>query len=174
MRNTLSLDFKWTISRGRDTYGYNICSLLVDGYKKASCIGGGYDMQGTSFANWLNDEYQDRLLQLFDPEITDMKQGGECRAYDTEKGKVFHRGTERFYGVSIYYNCFKSDKIKGDGNVWISLDGACGMNSIDNIAKAIGIRLEWLPMSNKYKNNTFYIAHIDPMPEQTPAPATTI
>lgn len=31
---TYNLYFKWTISKGRNTYGYNICTLLVDGEKK--------------------------------------------------------------------------------------------------------------------------------------------
>lgn len=44
---TKVLQFKWTISRGRDTYGYNICSLYVDGKKVSGCSGGGYDMMGT-------------------------------------------------------------------------------------------------------------------------------
>lgn len=58
------LEFLWTVSRGRDTYGYNICSLYVDGFKKASCNGGGYDMRGTSLGNWIASEFKDSLLSL--------------------------------------------------------------------------------------------------------------
>ena len=35
------LTFKWTVSKGRETYGHNICTLFVDGKKIASCNGGG-------------------------------------------------------------------------------------------------------------------------------------
>lgn len=59
-----TLEFKWGVSRGRDTYGYTICSLYVDGRKVASCNGGGYDMKGTSFGHYLERAYADRLLKL--------------------------------------------------------------------------------------------------------------
>jgi hypothetical protein len=59
------LEFKWTVSRDRDTYGYNICSLYVDGKKVASCNdGGSYDMAGASLGNWIAHEYRDRLMKL--------------------------------------------------------------------------------------------------------------
>jgi hypothetical protein len=59
-----TLNFVWTTSRGRDTYGYNICSLYVDGRKVSACNGGGYDMKGTSLGNWIARAYADRLLKL--------------------------------------------------------------------------------------------------------------
>jgi hypothetical protein len=34
-----TLEFKWSVSKGRDTYGYDICSLYVDGKKVSSCYG---------------------------------------------------------------------------------------------------------------------------------------
>ncbi len=58
------LEFRWTISRGRDTYGYNICSLWVDGVKVSSCNGGGYDMEGTALALYVEGVYQDKLMSL--------------------------------------------------------------------------------------------------------------
>lgn len=60
MRNVL--EFKWTISRGRDTYGYNICSLWVDDKKVESCNGGGYDMPGECLSSWIKSEFKDQLL----------------------------------------------------------------------------------------------------------------
>lgn len=47
--NTIKeLEFKWSVSRARDTFGYNICSLWIHtdaGREKvASACGGGYDM----------------------------------------------------------------------------------------------------------------------------------
>jgi hypothetical protein len=59
-----TLEFKWTVSRGRETAGYNICSLYVDGEKAASCNGGGYDMKGTSLGNYIARAYGDRLFAL--------------------------------------------------------------------------------------------------------------
>lgn len=47
------LTVTWTVSRGRDTYGYNIVTLRERGDVVARCNGGGYDMRGTVFADWL-------------------------------------------------------------------------------------------------------------------------
>lgn len=58
------LNFKWGISRGRDTYGYNICSCYIDGYKVGTCNGGGYDMQGSSVSEFLNNAFSEELLLL--------------------------------------------------------------------------------------------------------------
>ena len=58
------LEFKHTVSKGRDTYGYNICSLYVDGKKITSCNGGGYDLRGATLGNWIEKEYKNRLLKL--------------------------------------------------------------------------------------------------------------
>lgn len=59
------LTYTWSVSKGRDTYGYNICSLLdTKTNRRYRCNGGGYDMQGTAFAQWLQDIYQDRLHAL--------------------------------------------------------------------------------------------------------------
>ena len=55
--NQYSLKYKWTTSKAKDTYGYNICTLLVNGVKKGRCNGGGYDMQGTSLGNWIENEF---------------------------------------------------------------------------------------------------------------------
>lgn len=63
------LEFKWTVSRGRDTYGYNICSLYVDGQKVSACNGGGYDMKGTALGNWIARTYADRLCALSEQDM---------------------------------------------------------------------------------------------------------
>ena len=55
---------KWSISRGKDTEGYRICTLTVNG-KKYRCIGGGYDMVGVSMAHYIVDRYRDRLVRHY-------------------------------------------------------------------------------------------------------------
>lgn len=63
MVKTNYLALSWSVSRGRDTYGYNIARLddrATD--NRFKCMGGGYDMIGTCVARWLSAEYQDRLL----------------------------------------------------------------------------------------------------------------
>lgn len=59
-----TLEFKFGTSRGRDTYGYTICSLYVDGHKVASCNGGGYDMKGTALGRYIARTYAARLRAL--------------------------------------------------------------------------------------------------------------
>lgn len=59
-----TLEFRWTVSRGRDTYGYNVCSLYVDGTKVAACNGGGYDMEGTCLGTFIARNYGERLRGL--------------------------------------------------------------------------------------------------------------
>lgn len=61
---TITLEFKWTVSRGRDTYGYNICTLYADGTRVARCNGGGYDMEGTVLGSFIARNFRDRLLRL--------------------------------------------------------------------------------------------------------------
>lgn len=58
------LIFKFSTSRGRDTYGWNIVSLYVDGVKVAHQCGGGYDMRGAALGDWIEKEFQAELSNL--------------------------------------------------------------------------------------------------------------
>lgn len=135
--NTAYLTLSWSTSKGRDTHGYNICRLdtpqhRID-YKDAnwafkparrfSCMGGGYDMVGTVFADWLEDRYQDRLLKIKHRIACHILEGGK-RA-QTDSG--LYGGT---YFTAGEHSC---------GNEYVSLDGACGFRSIETIAAAIGV-----------------------------------
>ena len=152
-----SLHFRWTVSRGVNTYGYNIVTLLVDGYRQAQCNGGGYDMQGTVFADWLTLKFNKEMQVLFTPEIKDLKEGGKHREYETKEGKVIYCSTERYYGVTIKLHTWS-------GDVYISLDGACGFSSMERIANAIGIKMQWNKISDRYKNHTYYTAVVGEEP----------
>lgn len=126
----ITLVEKWTVSRGYGTYGYNICSLwLREGFGKphkvASCNGGGYDMQGTVLGEYLQDNYQDRLLKLFETSKKDESHSGLIYATD-------------FYGMA---------KVKTKGGYKISLDGTCGLSSIENIGRAIGLEFSRLAIN---------------------------
>lgn len=56
-----TLVFKYGTSRGRDTYGYNLVTLTVDGVKVATECGGGYDMQGAALGAYLTKAFQTHL-----------------------------------------------------------------------------------------------------------------
>ena len=123
MKNIKRLALSWSVSRGRDTYGYNICRLddtsTGDRFK---CMGGGYDMQGTVFGSWLEACYQDRLLAMKD------------RAN-------YRRATG---GVSVPAN--SEDSLCGmayiENDNRISLDGSYGLECMIRIAEAIGLEVE--------------------------------
>lgn len=56
------LRLKWTTSRGRDTYGWNILTLTDETTgQRFRTMGGGYDMAGTVFGDWLAASYAEEL-----------------------------------------------------------------------------------------------------------------
>lgn len=59
-----TLEFKWTTSKARDSYGYTICSLWISGRKVAWCDGGGYDMIGAALAEWIQAAFHEELKKL--------------------------------------------------------------------------------------------------------------
>ena len=125
---TYNLEFRWTVSRGRDTYGYNICSLYVDGIKVSSCKGGGYDMEGTALGDFISDAYQDRLQNIRDKthRYTDDRR--------TEPGTL--------YGLSV---------VLGK----MHIDGACGILSVIRIMRSIGLELEWVKDRGKNQKHRY-------------------
>jgi len=74
------LSFKWTVSKGRDTYGYNIVTLSVNGEKASRCDGGNYDMNGTCLAMWMQERFKEELLKF----------------------KYDEKGNSDFYGLTFY------------------------------------------------------------------------
>lgn len=116
------LTLSWSISRGRDTEGYNICRLdSRDTGTRYKCMGGGYDMIGTVFGDFLEAEHQ---IQL---QAWTHKQAMEDAGYVTK-------------GYKRLVNDHRGVVIKPDGAV--SLDGACGIESMLRIAEAIGLDVE--------------------------------
>jgi hypothetical protein len=121
------LAISWSISRGRDTYGYNICRL--DSRQSGSrykCSGGGYDMIGTVFGDWLESEYQRELVEFV--------KGLELQPYGNGISGIRVVKEEinpKFYGLFV----------KGDGSVY--LDGACGISCMVRIAEALGLEVQW-------------------------------
>ncbi len=126
------LKFKWTVSRGRDTYGYNICSLWIDRHKVSSCNGGGYDMKGTALGNWMEEEFQDQLRKL----------PANYGSGDNNKG---------FYGLSFYNFTTQKRQHRFSKNVeGAYLGGACGFSSMERILNAIGYKLEYIDQGSNY------------------------
>lgn len=128
------LAVSWSTSRGRDTYGYNICRLDVRSTdRRFKCMGGGYDMLGTVVGEWLQETFQTRLLAMAHRAHSLYKPGkGTCRNAIED--------ADTLYGMTLYY--VKADDFQ---DLWsaqkVVLDGACGVSSMERIAEAIGISL---------------------------------
>lgn len=89
------LKFKWTVSRAQDSYGYNICSLRVDGEKVASCMGGGYDMKGKALGNWFARAYPKELVNLKPENMPEEFEYNYTTKMRESKGR-------QFYGLSYH------------------------------------------------------------------------
>lgn len=150
MRETLN--FKWTVSLERNTRGYNICSLYVNGKKVSSCNGGGYDMQGTALGDWIECKFRDELLKLdkefygltfHDPDYDPGKKiiDGKTIEWREKAGKSL--GLERY---QAFYSA--SSKTPTDKHVIPQIDGACGMSSVERILNAIGYKLDCATSDN--------------------------
>jgi hypothetical protein len=136
------LPISWAISRGRDTYGYNICRLDDNNTgKRYRCNGGGYDMQGTVLGQWLKDVYQDRLqlLKTHGP-------NGAPVLVDCGYSVPGYLKREDLYGLTF--------NPKGEANI----DGACGVGTVIKIAEACGINItsDWNRRSGR--KNGFFIS----------------
>lgn len=250
---SITLEFKWTVSRGRDSYGYNICTLYADGRKVARCNGGGYDMKGTCLGNYLVSHFADRLRLLKESDMPsnshweyerarvcdgDCKEKAfakmlesdqehielpklpeDCYECPTCKGKTRQSNDGKriddgrsFYGLRFYDpnydpskakleradDCFtKSDdvgktfeQLQAEGKIVDleiireaykrtsahaterhtapTIDGACGMSSVQAIAKAVGLTLEYVPVRSK-KLDVYQMHDSQPIEERKSA-----
>lgn len=119
---TLLAEWRWTVSRGRDTYGYNICSLWIDGRKVASCDGGGYDLMGTCLGEWLEATFAERLCEQIKQNM-----------YALEFHHADHKPDE---------NGARYSQIPTAHHTLATINGACGMQTVMAIGEAIGLTFE--------------------------------
>lgn len=143
------LEFVWTVSRARDSYGYNIMTLYVDGKKVAQCNGGGYDMKGTVLAHWVASTFKEQLLGLkeefygltfHDPTFNPRKAVVEGETVEEREKAGKSLGLERY---QAFYSA--SSKLPTEKHVIPQIDGATGFSSVERILKAIGYFLKWVP-----------------------------
>jgi hypothetical protein len=118
------LTIKWTVSRARDTYGYNVCTLTDTRGRKVRCDGGGYDMTGTALGDYLGAWHQGELLAIKDKAVS---------TYDRITGETV-RNDSGLYGLT---------HVTIDGlTSYMGINGACGIESVFKIAKAAGIEIQ--------------------------------
>lgn len=121
------LTIKWTVSKGRERY--NIATLYdTTTRKRFRTNGGGYDMTGKVFGDWLESEYQSELLQIAD----------KARGYwDSETFSSGNLSGNRLCGMTAQYKAGELYKI--------ILDGACGLECMLSVAEAIGLTVQRIP-----------------------------
>lgn len=157
------LRIHWGTSRARDTYGYNVVSLYVDDKLTARCNGGGYDMEGTVFGDWVAKAFVLQLRKLksefygltfHDPTFNHgaVVPSGENETVDELEKSGKSIGLERY---QAFYSA--SSKVPTKKHVIPRLDGACGMSSMRSVFEAIGGRLEKVASS---RNDSFYRATV--------------
>ena len=163
-----TLEFKWTVSRGRDTYGYNICSLRVNDQKASSCNGGGYDMEGTALGDWVAQNFKSELLKLEIP--FNMRNGEKIQEYygltfhdpNYDPGKAVIDGETvskreekgKSIGLERYQSFYSaSSRVPTKKHTIPLIDGACGFSSVEKILNAIGYELQYI---DGRKNHNIY------------------
>jgi len=115
----------WAGSRGGDQYGYNIERLTSHTTgERYRTSGGRYNLVGTVKDEGWDTAYQARLQALtvaLKDELVDC--GYSVKGYLKHPSKL--------YGLTV----------KPNGTV--TLDGACGINAMIDVAAALGIELVW-------------------------------
>tara|TARA_R100000353_G_scaffold157938_1_gene117094 strand:+ start:176 stop:643 length:468 start_codon:yes stop_codon:yes gene_type:complete len=120
-----TLVFKWTTSKGRNTYGWNICTLKDRrGNKISSTCGGGYDMKGTAFGDFIADYFGEQLKRL------------------TANYGSFDKGG--FYGLRHYNTITRKSQKRASKHTRTTIDGACGFNCMLTILEKIGFSLTFI------------------------------
>lgn len=131
---------KFTVSRGRDTYGYNICTLRDrTGMKVARTVGGGYDMVGTVLGEAMQILHQEELkavAERFRRVQRGSNKAGDCVWESPEAYQARAPRAEQLYGGTAHYI--------GDTLTTVRLDGGCGLSAMQNIANAAGLQLHRL------------------------------
>jgi hypothetical protein len=136
--NPLLLVWKWTTSRAQESDGWNICTLYADGQKVGKTTGGGYDMRGTAYGQFIEAQYQDRLLKLHRRAGSrySVSPSGDYKRLKTKKAHSWSNHGE-LYGLTAYYNRGEAKPFR------IGLDGGCGFTSMRKISRAIGLAFKW-------------------------------
>ena len=117
------LAISWGVSRGRDTYGYNICrgDSLHTGIRYRT-MGCGYDMIGTVLGDYLQDAIQPELQALVTDRCADLVDCGYSVAGYLKLPEL--------YGLTVCKS--------GAASIVVTLDGVCGRDAMIRIAEACG------------------------------------
>lgn len=132
--NAHSLTLHWSTSRGENTYGYTIARLTDENGHHYRTCGGGYDMTGTVFGEWLATRYQPELRAIsarsgsWYSKAAGYKSARRPFSPPTDTGPIIPD--------ALY------DMTRNDDTGAIVLGGACGLECMIDIARAIGLSVK--------------------------------
>lgn len=179
-----TLHFKWTVSRAADSYGYNVCTLFVDGHKVSRCNGGGYDMRGTCLGDYVARAYSDRLKALdgarfygltfhdpdFDPGKAPVEGPGMFGSPATGRTVEEREKAGESLGLERYQAFYRASSKHATKRHTVPLiDGACGFSSVERIMEAIHLRLERVRTKESKSEDVYVLIDEAPAP-LAPAP----
>jgi len=153
-----TLEFRWSVSRGRYTHGYRICSLFTNGQKIASCNGGGYDMQGTCLGQFVQSAFREELqtltkefygLTFHDPNFKPGQAVIDGQTIKEREKAGLSLGLERY---QAFYKA--SSSLPTPSHTVPSIDGGCGFSCVQRILTHLGYRLRYV--QTRSKNLTLY------------------
>jgi hypothetical protein len=117
----MNIKLTWSISKAKDTYGYNrLTALDLETKKKYVTVGSGYDMVGYVIGNLVADKLQNYLGML------------------TPYYMVTHtNGLQKTNASGAFYGLI-FNQLTGKAII----DGACGLSSVIKIVEACGYQLK--------------------------------
>lgn len=133
--NNLYFRVRWSVSRGRETYGCNICTVECTswgtGNIKGQCKGGGYDMVATSLAIALEQ------VPIIAQKFYDFLRLNQRRVYQVRHapGQYQYAKAEP-YNPDLLYGAFLDLP-----NNSASFDGGCGLSSLISAYAAAGVTI---------------------------------
>jgi hypothetical protein len=113
MGKGFNLQFKYSTSKAKSSYGYNVITLYVNGEKVARHCGGGYDMFSSVIGDWMTKQFNEELKKL---------------------------PSKEHYGVFHYDKEINKRVPHSGANTETFVDGACGTST--DILTAIGYNFE--------------------------------
>lgn len=133
-----NLKFKWTTSKARDSYGYNVCTLLVDSEK--------------SPLQWRGLWYERDLFRVLDrkrvwKDLLKFKQDFYGLTYHDPNWQpskeIIKREEEgKSLGLERYQDFYKqSSKLPTEKHTIPQINGACGFSSVEKILNHLGFKI---------------------------------
>ena len=126
--------FHWGVSRGRDTYGYAICTAYVDGAMVGRCNGGNYDMRGVALSGWLET--------MVRPEDTFYGLSWHDPGWRVPAEVIEHEKAGLTIGLERYQAFYAaSSPTRTEHHTIPQIDGMCGLTSV---LKHMGFDYYWM------------------------------